>query len=224
MGVGCPEYVLLFRKLPTDTSRAYADVPVAKSKEEYTRAQWQIDAHAFWRSSGNRLLSREDLHSIPVEDLQSVYREFSRRNVYDYKDHVGLAKAFDAKGSLPATFMVVAPGSWSDEVWDDINRMKTLNTAQSLKNKVLHVCPLQFDIVERIINRYSNPGETVLDPFGGIMTVPYCAVKRGRKGIGVELNPEYFKDGVGYLQAAEREMGLPTLFDLMNTLPEAANR
>ena len=56
------------------------------------------------------------------------------------------------------------------------------------------------------------------------MTVPYCAVKRGRKGIGVELNPEYFKDGVGYLQAAEREMGLPTLFDLMNTLPEAANR
>ncbi|MBO5218210.1 MAG: DNA methylase N-4, partial [Clostridia bacterium] len=48
MGVGCPEYILLFRKLPTDTSRAYADTPVSKSKEEYTRAQWQIDAHGFW--------------------------------------------------------------------------------------------------------------------------------------------------------------------------------
>ena len=50
MGVGCPEYILLFRKLPTDTSRAYADVPVTKDKADYTRAQWQIDAHGFWRS------------------------------------------------------------------------------------------------------------------------------------------------------------------------------
>ena len=46
MGVGCPEYVLLFRKLPTDTSRAYADVPVTKTKDEYSLARWQIDAHA----------------------------------------------------------------------------------------------------------------------------------------------------------------------------------
>ena len=49
MGVGCPEYILLFRKLPTDTSKAYADVPVVKSKDEYTKGQWQIDAHAFYR-------------------------------------------------------------------------------------------------------------------------------------------------------------------------------
>ena len=47
MGVGCPEYILLFRKLPTDHSKAYADDPVTKSKEEYTRAQWQIDAHGY---------------------------------------------------------------------------------------------------------------------------------------------------------------------------------
>ena len=45
MGVGCPEYVLLFRKLPTDKTTAYADVPVTKSKEDYTRGRWQIDAH-----------------------------------------------------------------------------------------------------------------------------------------------------------------------------------
>lgn len=50
MGVGCPEYILLFRKLPTDRSTAYADDPVKKSKEDYTRAQWQIDAHGYWRS------------------------------------------------------------------------------------------------------------------------------------------------------------------------------
>jgi len=56
MGVGSPEYVLLFRKLPTDQSRSYADVPVIKSKEEYSRARWQFDAHSLWRSDGTRFL------------------------------------------------------------------------------------------------------------------------------------------------------------------------
>jgi DNA modification methylase len=215
MGVGCPEYILLFRKLPSDTSRAYADVPVTKSKEEYTRAQWQIDAHGFWRSSGNRLMTKDELAAIPVKDLQRVYREYSRSTVYDYHEHVALAKKLDENGKLPATFMVVAPGSWIDEVWDDINRMRTLNTSQSQKRQQMHVCPLQLDIVERIINRYSNPGEVVFDPFGGLMTVPYCAVRMGRKGYGVELNTDYFRDGVGYLKAAAAEVDMPTLFDFV---------
>lgn len=217
MGVGCPEYILLFRKLPTDRSTAYADVPVQKPKEEYTRAQWQIDAHAYWRSSGDRLISKEELENISVDNLQKVYREFSRENVYDYKEHVELAKKLDENGKLPAIFMVVAPGSWNRmEVWDDINRMKTLNTTQSRRRAQMHVCPLQIDIVERIINRYSNEGDMVLDPFGGLMTVPMTAVKMGRKGYGIELNADYFRDGVGYLQQAEQEKEEPTLFDFMD--------
>src|SRR6185437_13127493 len=47
MGVGMPEYVLLFRKPPTDASNGYADVPVAKSKTEYSRGRWQTDAHGY---------------------------------------------------------------------------------------------------------------------------------------------------------------------------------
>lgn len=78
----------------------------------------------------------------------------------------------------------------------------------------MHVCPLQLDIVERIINRYSNVNDVVYDPFGGLMTVPMTAVKMGRYGKGCELNPDYFRDGVGYLQAAEDEMETPTLFDM----------
>lgn len=214
MGVGCPEYILLFRKLPTDRSTAYADRPVEKSKEAYTRAQWQIDAHAYWRSSGDRLIAKEEIPELSVKSLQSVYREYSRSTVYDYREHVELAKKLDEDGKLPAIFMVVAPGSWNDlEVWDDVNRMRTLNTNQSRRRATLHVCPLQLDIVERIINRYSNPGDLVLDPFGGLMTVPYIAVKMGRKGYGIELNADYFRDGVGYLETAEREMSSPTLFD-----------
>lgn len=216
MGVGCPEYILLFRKLPTDRSTAYADVPVKKSKEDYTRAQWQIDAHGYWRSSGNRLVSKEELKEFPVESLQQVYRDYSRGTVYNYAEHVKLAEDLDENGKLPATFMVVAPGSWNQlEVWDDINRMRTLNTTQSRRRAQMHVCPLQLDIVERIINRYSNEGDTVYDPFGGLMTVPMTAVKMHRNGKGCELNPDYFRDGVGYLQAAENEVDEPTLFDFM---------
>ena len=216
MGVGCPEYILLFRKQQTDHSKGFADERVTKSKEEYTRAQWQIDAHGYWRSSGNRLVSKEELENISVDNLQSVYRKYSRENVYSYEEHVALAKKLDEGGKLPATFMVVAPGSWNQmEVWDDINRMRTLNTTQSRRRAQMHVCPLQLDIVERIINRYSNPGEVVLDPFGGLMTVPMTAVKMNRRGYGIELNPDYFRDGVGYLQAAENEIEEPTLFDFM---------
>ena len=164
---------------------------------------------------GKVIVSKDELGSIPVKDLQRVYRQFSRNTVYSYEEHLKLAKQLDTDGKLPATFMVVAPGSWNDEVWDDIVRMRTLNTQQSNKRKQLHVCPLQIDIVERLINRYSNPGETVYDPFGGLMTVPYVAVKNGRFGIGTELNPDYFRDGVGYLEEAEAERDVPTLFDLL---------
>ena len=115
---------------------------------------------------------------------------------------------------MPAVFMVVAPGSWNDlEVWDDINRMRTLNTTQSRRRQQMHVCPLQLEIVERIINRYSNKGDLVYDPFGGLMTVPMMAVKMERTGMGCELNPDYFRDGVGYLEEEESKRTAPTLFD-----------
>ncbi|MFA6848753.1 MAG: DNA methyltransferase [Selenomonadaceae bacterium] len=218
MGVGCPEYILLFRKLPSDTGKAYADEPVRKTKEQYTRAQWQIDAHGYWRSSGNRILTKEELLSIPVNKLQAAYRKYSKEAVYSYEEHVALAKKLDADGKLPASFMVVAPGSWTDEVWDDINRMRTLNTTQSQRRQQMHVCPLQIDIVERIINRYSNPGDVVLDPFAGLFTVPMMAIKSGRFGCGIELNADYFRDGVGYCKAEESKLDMPTLFDFMEEI------
>jgi hypothetical protein len=59
------------------------------------------------------------------------------------------------------------------------------------------------------------PGETVLDPFGGLFTVPMCAVKLARKAVSIELNPGYFYDGCNYVRAAELKASTPTLFDLM---------
>lgn len=213
MGVGCPEYILLFRKLPTDTSNAYADEPVTKSKEDYSRGQWQLDAHGYWRSSGDRLLTKDEMLNIPTKKLGAVYRKYSRDNVYSYDEHVKLANELDKDGRLPSTFMVIAPASWNCNVWDDIVRMRTLNSDQKRKDLQMHVCPLQLDIVERIINRYSNEGDIVLDPFGGIGTVALTAMKMNRYGISIELNNGYFRDSVGYLQGYEDDIGQPTLFD-----------
>lgn len=215
MGVGCPEYILLFRKLPTDTSKAYADVPVVKSKDDYSRGQWQIDAHGYWRTSGDRLLTKEEVLNCDVSTLQKVYSKYSKEHIYDYSEHVATAEELDKNGKLPASFMVVAPSSWMDDVWDDINRMKTLNTSQSRRKQTLHVCPLQIDIVERIINRYSNVGDKVFDPFAGLFTVPYIAAKMNRYGIGTELNEDYFRDGVGYLKSTDEDIKQFSLFDFI---------
>lgn len=149
-----------------------------------------------------------------------MYRQFSRSHIYNYDEHVKLANELDKDGKLPASFMVVAPGSWNESVWDDINRMRTLNTQQRLKRKQMHLCPLQLDIVERLVDRYSNPGEIVLDPFGGLMTVPLVAMKKDRKGIGIELNPDYFRDGLGYLKTEEAKKNEPTLFDFLGVEEE----
>lgn len=219
MGIGCPEYVLLFRKLPTNTGKAYADVPVKKSKQEYSRGRWQIDAHAYWRSSGDRLIRKEELEQFPVSKLQKVYSEYSKTHVYSYEEHVALAEKLDSENKLPATFMVIAPASWNDTVWDDILRMRTLNAEQRRRDMALHVCPLQLDIVERLIDRYSNKGDVIFDPFGGIGTVPLTAMKMKRYGMAVELNNEYFRDGVGYCKAEEEEQEFPTLFDMLENVP-----
>jgi DNA modification methylase len=120
----------------------------------------------------------------------------------------------DAEGKLPSGFQVIGVGSWHPDVWDDVNRMRTFNGEQARKDLEFHVCPLQFDIVERIINRYSNKGELVADPFGGLMTVPYMSVKMGRKGFGCELNPKYFHDGSYYMKDVDAQVGAPTLFDI----------
>lgn len=218
MGVGCPEYVLLFRKLPTDTSRAYADVPVVKDGKEYSLARWQIDAHADWKSSGDRLLTYEDCKNLGIDGVRAYFRKYGEEHIYDYERHVAFAEELEAYGRLPRTFMAIDPVSHKDYIWDDVTRMRTLNSRQSQRNKQNHICPLQLDIVERLIERYSNKGDVVFDPFGGIGTVPYCAVKMGRRGMMTELNYDYWRDGLTYLREAESDITSPTLFDMMGDI------
>lgn len=219
MGVGCPEYVLLFRKLPTDTSKAYADTPVTKVKYgDYSLARWQIDAHADWKDGGNRLLTFDDVKNFGIDQIRRFFRKYSKEHIYNYENHVAFAEELEVHNKLPRTFMAVDPVSHKEYIWDDVVRMKTLNSRQSQKNLQMHICPLQIDIVNRLIERYSNKGDLVFDPFGGIQTVPYCAVKLGRKGLSTELNYDYWRDGLAYLREAEMDISSLTLFDLMNAV------
>jgi hypothetical protein len=220
MGAGLPEYVLLFRKPPTDRSNGYADLPVTKSKDEYTRARWQYDAHGFTRSSGNRLLAPEDLDGLPQEAVFKLFRKYSLEQVYDFERDLAIAEHVDQHGWLPSTFMLLPPQSWHSDVWTDVTRMRTLNADQSAKGKEMHLCPLQFDIVDRLILQFSMKDEEVFDPFAGLGTVPMRAVKLGRRGRGCELNRSYWLDSITYSRSAELEIATPTLFDLDTLQPE----
>ena len=216
MGVGCPEYVLLFRKLPTDTSRAYADEKVQKLKTDYTRGKWQIDARAKWNSSGDRLMLPSEIKGLPIDKVNRYFKDYMAENIYDYKEHVAAANNLDNVGKLPATFQTLDVPARSFFVWDDVNRMLTLNGTQSQKNLTMHICPLQFDIVDRCIDRFSNVGDTIFDPFGGLATVPFRAIKMGRKGVATELNIVSYTDGLRYCRQAESEALTPSLFDCID--------
>ncbi|WP_394794848.1 DNA methyltransferase [Armatimonas sp.] len=218
MGVGMPEYLLLFRKPPSDSSDGYADMPVVKQKDKYSRSRWQIDAHGFTRSSGNRPLMPEDLEKVPHDVIFKLFREYSLTQVYDFEHHVTIGEALEAAGRLPVTFMLLQPASWQQDVWTDITRMLTLNGSQYAKGKEMHLCPMQFDLADRVIEQFSQPGEVVFDPFGGLGTVPYRALLKGRKGLATELNPGYFCDAAAYCKAAEEQVSMPTLFDLEDLL------
>lgn len=242
MGVGSPEYIVLFRKPQTDRSKGYADEPVRKDKPTmtddagdvidwdknkqsthhaipgtgYSRARWQIDAHAFWRSSGNRQITAEELSLMGPDKLASMFTKYSLQNIYDYEFHVKIGEELEARGALPSTFMSLAPGSHDQDVWHDVTRMLTLNGDQAKRNVEKHICPLQFDIIDRLIERYSNKGDMVYDPFCGLGSVPYRAILKGRKGGGSELNPAYFLDQVHYLKSAEKQFQMPSLFDVLD--------
>ena len=111
------------------------------------------------------------------------------------------------------TFPVDVWQRYASPVWMDIRQSNTLNRAAARGEKdEKHICPLQLDVIERCIELWTNPDDIVLDPFAGIGSVPYQAVKMGRRGLGVELKKEYYQQAAQNLQKAEadyKEHGAP---------------
>lgn len=227
MGCGLCEYVLIFRKAQTDKERGYADDPVSRPDErkagDYTLAHWQIDAAGLQRSSSDRLPPLEVLQGMPLDAIRRLWREYSGRGLYNLQEHERLCQTMMDAGTLPTGWMLFAPVSRHPWIWSDIERIRTLNSEQARRAQEQHVCPLQLDIIERCIRRWSMKGEVVFDPFAGIGSVPYQALRMERKDWGCELNRAYWQMAVGYCERAAANDAVPTLFDLAEfTLEEAA--
>ncbi len=213
MGVGIPEYILLFRKPPSHTKNAYADDPVSKKIDEYLLSMWQLDAHSYWRSSGNRFLSTDEIKKFDMDKIYNAWKRHNTSEVYDYKKHLEACNMLESEDKLSKLFMTLPPHSNQECVWSDINRMNTLNAKQVSSKKEKHICPLQLDIIERLIYRFTNEGDIVDDCFGGLFSTPYVALQMKRKAIACELNTDYFNDGISYINAINYQINMPTLFD-----------
>lgn len=107
---------------------------------------------------------------------------------------------------------------WARPIWYGIRESATLQAAPARgENDEKHIAPLQLETVERCVRLWSNAGDVVLDPFAGIGTTPYVAVKHKRMGVGVELKAEYFREAVRNLQEADALTGRGLFDDLEAT-------
>lgn len=103
---------------------------------------------------------------------------------------------------------------WASPVWMDIRRTDVLTASEgTAMGDEKHICPLQLGVIERLVNLWSNEGETVFTPFLGIGSEVYEAVRNNRKGIGCELKDSYFDTAVKNIKIAESKKYQRTLFD-----------
>lgn len=95
---------------------------------------------------------------------------------------------------------------YASSVWDDI-RIDNVLPFRSAKDgeDEKHVHPLQLDVIDRAVVMWSNPGETVLTPFMGVGSEVYGSVRAGRRGVGIELKPSYYKQATLNLEKAAAE-------------------
>lgn len=93
---------------------------------------------------------------------------------------------------------------WAEGTWDDIRETATLNVKEGRgDDDTKHICPLQLEVIRRLVKLFSNPGELVFSPFAGIGSEGYVAVKEGRRFYGCEIKQEYYDAAKANLKRAE---------------------
>jgi hypothetical protein len=107
---------------------------------------------------------------------------------------------------------------YASPVWMDIDQTRTLQYRDGRDEKdEQHISPLQLDVIERCIDLWSNPLDTVFTPFAGIGSEVFCAVRMGRRGLGFELKPSYYAQMVRNMHGAKKHVG-----DLFDSVEDAA--
>lgn len=98
------------------------------------------------------------------------------------------AVPIDSKGEVSRNEWI----EWAEACWNDIRETNTLNVSEGRgEDDTKHICPLQLDVIDRLVRLYSNPGEIVFSPFAGIGSEGFGSLLRFRRFQGCELKQEY---------------------------------
>lgn len=209
------------------------DLPIQKGKEGYIGLRDFSGMLANWfKDEGFIYHSRVTLWKNPVTEMQrtkalgllhkTIKKDsaMSRVGIPDYvlffrnegENQVPITHQ-DKDSSKPDYLPVDLWQKYASPVWYDVDYKRTLQyTTARDGNDEKHICPLQLDTIERILHLYSNEGETVLSPFGGIGSEGFQALKMNRKSISIELKESYFNVNVKNHQSAILEKAELTLF------------
>ena len=162
----------------------------------------------------NPVVEMTRTHSIGLLHKQlKKDSSMSRQGIPDYV--VTMRKPGDNPEKVTHTNEGFPVNSWqqyASPVWMDIKQNDTLNGRIAReKEDERHICPLQLEIIKRCIELWTNPGDIVLDPFAGIGSSLYVALRMNRRGLGVELKESYYKQAVSNCESALTE---PKIKDL----------
>ena len=201
------------------------DLPIQKGKEGYIGLRDFSGMLIKWfQDCGFIYHSRVTIWKDPVIEMQRTKAlgllhkqvkkdsSMSRVGIPDYV----LFFRNDGDNPVPITNEHIPVDLWqkiASPVWYDIDYSRTLNYREGRQSEdEKHICPLQLDTIERTILLYSNKGETVFSPFGGIGSEGYQALKMGRKSISIELKESYFDLNVRNHRSADEEKSQLSLF------------
>ncbi len=201
------------------------DLPIQKGKEGYIGLRDFSGMLIKWfQDCGFIYHSRCTIWKDPVIEMQRTKAlgllhkqvkkdsSMSRVGIPDYI----LFFRNEGDNLIPITNEHIPVNLWqkiASPVWYDVDYSRTLNYREGRQSEdEKHICPLQLDTIERIILLYSNKGETVFSPFGGIGSEGYQALRMGRKSISIELKESYFDLNVRNHNSANEEKSQLTLF------------
>jgi len=142
----------------------------------------------------------------------------SRQGIPDYI--VTMRKPGDNPEPMPHThenFPVDVWQQYASPVWMDIRQTNTLNrNSARAEADERHIAPLQLEVIQRCIELWTNPGDIVFDPFMGIGSTPYIALRLGRRGMGCELKESYYEQAKANLEIAATESVMPHIVGQMH--------
>lgn len=210
-----------------------SDIPRTKSMHGVVGLyDFPSDIREVHEAAGWTYHSRITVWKDPVVEMQRtkalglLYKQIqtdstrSRQGMPDYvlvfrKTPADEAKDTERVAQDAKLFPVTQWQEWASPVWMNINQTDVLNVKVAREDKdERHLCPLQLDLIERAIRLWSNPGDTVFSPFTGIGSEGWGALKAGRKFIGTELKPAYFRQAVKNLTEMDAISSAPSLLSL----------